>query len=60
MMGKERTNLKAYIRAKFNTFRAKTAKAEPHLTPEEVRGLWDKMGDRDLAALDLDPDYERR
>lgn len=51
--------LKAFLRAKFDTFAAETRKAEPELDDDEVWGLWAKMGPKDHAKLDAQPQYER-
>jgi len=43
--------LKDCVAARFNAFAAKTLAAEPHLSAEEVSGLWAKLGPKDHAKL---------
>eukprot|EP00613_Pedinella_sp_CCMP2098_P005377 CAMPEP_0171605078 /NCGR_PEP_ID=MMETSP0990-20121206/6990_1 /TAXON_ID=483369 /ORGANISM="non described non described, Strain CCMP2098" /LENGTH=777 /DNA_ID=CAMNT_0012167729 /DNA_START=61 /DNA_END=2394 /DNA_ORIENTATION=+ len=53
-------DLKEYLRSGFVTFCEESRKAEPHLTDEELRTMWDNMGPLDVAKLELDPAYEKR
>lgn len=61
MAGKSgKLTLKDFVRHRFTVYCEETRKGEPHLSDGELRGMWDKMGARDLALLEADPAYGRK